>query len=211
MRRMFFNTGYISWEKKPWLVLGKGPTIDRYAEVDVSRYNVLAMNHTVTLGPCQIAHAIDLEPVEECAAAIEANARYLFMPDRPHVAMTRGPEIARHFGRVPLLNAWSKARRLVVYTKYVASARIAPPGVVPVLYFSGEAAFGILAAMGVKEVATLGVDGGAEYGRTFAALKPLTNGRQSFDPHIAAIHDILTVNRMTWTPLFQGERSAKAH
>jgi hypothetical protein len=210
LRRLANNADRIEWDKKPWLVLGKGPTIDRYGSIDVSRYNVMALNHAVALGPCQIAHAIDLEPVEQCSDWIEKNARYLFMPDRPHVKMTRGPEIEEHFARVPLLKRWSEEGRLVVYTKYVASARIAPPGVVPVLYFSGEAAFGILAAMGVKEVATLGIDGGTQYGRAFAALKPLTNGRQSFDQHIAAIYDILAVNKMTWTPLFEGEPRAKA-
>jgi len=98
----------------------------------------------------------------------------------------------------------------VTYPKYASSAKIAPPGCVPVLFFSGEAAFGVLAAMGVKEVWSLGIDGGKAYGEAFAHLRPLTNGQPSFDQHISAIYDILTVNRMTWTPLFQEEPRAQA-
>jgi hypothetical protein len=201
MRRLFYTSGNLSWEKKPWLVLGKGPTIDRYASIDVGRYNVLALNHTVTLGPCAIAHAIDMEVLDDVGEDIKRNAKYLFMPERPHVGMTQGPPIEEHLSKNKILGAMEQSGRLVTYKKYVASARIAPPGVVPVMYFSGEAAFGILAAMGILDVYSLGIDGGASYGETFSYLKPLENGRKDFDEHIAAIHDILSRNKMTWTRL----------
>lgn len=205
MRKLFFTSGNIPWDRKPWLVLGKGPTIDQYATVDTTKYNVLALNHTVTLGPCAIAHAIDLEVVKDCGSAIEKNAKFLFMPDRPHVKMSQGPAIEVHLPTTPALEYLERQGRLVTYKKYVASARIAPPNVVPVMYFSGEAAFGILGAIGAKEVYSLGIDGGATYGETFSHLKPLENGRKDFDQHIAAIQDILVRHKMTWTRLGKKE------
>lgn len=210
MRRLFNKGDAVVWPEKPWLVLGKGPSIDRYASIDVSRYNVLALNHAVSLGPCQIAHAIDLDVVRDCGPAIEEGARYLFMPERPHVRFSAGPPIAEHFASHPILRRLDSQGRLVTYPKHASSARVAMPGVVPVLYFSGEAAFGVLAAMGVKEVWSLGIDGGKGYGEAFSHLRPLTNGQPSFDPHISAIYDILSVNKMTWTPLFQEEPREQA-
>lgn len=201
MRRLFYSSAAIPWDKKPWLVLGKGPSIDRYASVDVGRYNVLALNHTVTLGPCAIVHAIDMEVLDDCGEDIKRNAKFLFMPERPHVNMTQGPPIEEHLHANRVLGAMEQSGRLVVYKKFVGSARIAPPGVVPVMYFSGEAAFGVLAGLGVSAVFSLGIDGGAQYGETFSHLKPLENGRKDFDEHIAAIHDILSRNKMTWTRL----------
>lgn len=201
MRRLFFTSGNIQWEKKPWLVLGKGPSIDRYAATDTSLYNVLALNHTVSLGPCAIAHAIDMEVLDDCGDDIKRNAKYLFMPARPHVGMTQGPMIEEQITKNQVLGVMEQSGRLVTYQKYVSSARVSPPNVVPVMYFSGEAAFGILAALGVKEVFTLGIDGGAKYGETFSYLKPLENGRRDFDEHLAAIQDILHRHKMTWTRL----------
>lgn len=201
MRRLFFSNGKFLWESRPWLVLGKGPSINRYASIDATRYNVMALNHTVTLGPCDIAHAIDLEVVHECGEDIKRNARFLFMPERPHIGMTQGPPIEEIMATNRVLAAMENEGRLVTYKKFVGSARISPPNVVPVMYFSGEAAFGILGALGVKDVFTLGIDGGASYGETFSHLKPLENGRKSFDIHIAAIQDILHRHEMTWTRL----------
>lgn len=201
MRRLFFSNGKFLWESRPWLVLGKGPSIDRYAAVDAGRYNVMALNHTVTLGPCAIAHAIDMEVVYQCGEAIKRNAQYLFMPERPHVGMTQGPPIEEILTTNRVLASLENEGRLVTYKKFVGSARIAPPNVIPVMYFSGEAAFGILGALGVNDVFTLGIDGGSSYGETFSHLKPFENGRKSFDEHIAAIQDILQRYKMTWTRL----------
>lgn len=206
MRKLFFASSAIPWDRKPWLVLGKGPSIDSYKSTDVTKYNVLALNHTVTLGPCAIAHAIDMEVLDDVGEEIKKNANYLFMPDRPHVGMRQGPMIEHHLSRNVTLGAMEQAGRLVTYRKYVSSARVAPACVVPVMYFSGEAAFGILAALGVKEVFTLGIDGGATYGETFSHLKPLENGHKDFDQHIAAIHDIMDRNKMNWTRLGEAKR-----
>ena len=136
MRKMFYSSSAIAWERRPWLVLGKGPTIDRYAVTDVSKYNVLALNHTVTMGPCEIAHAIDMEVIDDCGKAITRNAKYLFMPERPHVGMKQGQPIEDHIPRNRFLGIMENENRLVVYKKYVSAARTAPPGVIPVMYFS---------------------------------------------------------------------------
>jgi hypothetical protein len=76
--------------------------------------------------------------------------------------------------------------------------------VVPVTYFSAEAALGLLVGAGVQTVRSLGVDGGTTYAADFADLSETTrlaNTQPSFDKQFARFADILHGSKTDFAPL----------
>jgi hypothetical protein len=182
---------------RPWLLLGKGPSFDKHRGVDLTAFDTLALNHAARELPVTAAHVIDLEVLDQCGPALERNAGVLVMPWVPHA---RNESIARlvtghparlsdeHLGtlatRHPLLRRLCEQGRLLWYN--LATAPQPRPGgpVIPVRYFSAEAALNLLAVSGVRTVRSLGLDGGRAYGSAFDDLSSrtlLANGRSSFD------------------------------
>jgi hypothetical protein len=170
---------------KPWLILGKGPTFARRSDFDLSRFRLMSLNHAVREQPVDVAHIIDIDVVEACAAGIERNARVLVMPWFPHVHNAVGvrnlAELARE---LPLLAQLEQLGRLLWYDLSTSAVRYGSGPVVEATYFSAEAALNLLATAGVRSVRSLGVDGGSAYSPAFQDLRDstlLANGRTSFD------------------------------
>jgi hypothetical protein len=190
---------------RPWLILGKGPTFGRRDEFDLSQYRLLALNHVVRELPVDVAHAIDVDVVADCAQAIRQNSKWLIMPRRPHVENRPGPLLEEHFDDVPVLRELAEAGRLVWYNLSNAE----PVGDAPVIrtrYFSVEAALGILVEAGVRQVRTLGIDGGRAYSRSFADLEQktmLSNTRVSFDDQFDEIERTVRESGIDYAPLVQ--------
>lgn len=166
------------------MLLGKGPSYARAGEVDPATHYTCALNHVVRERPVTVAHAIDLDVVLECLPQIEAQARFLVVPWRPHVRYDPGPHTLPELVRAHAgLERLSRAGRLVWYN--LSSSR--PQGDEPRIearWFSAEAALNLLVACGVREVRTLGVDGGRAYAGAFADLEErtlLASGHESFD------------------------------
>jgi hypothetical protein len=169
---------------RPWLLLGKGPSFERRAEVDLGAYFTLALNDVVRELEVTVAHAIDLDVVVRCAEAIERNARFLVLPWRPHVRFDPGPKtLADLVDDLPVLARLSRAGRLIAYDLSSAPPSGASPRI-EARFFSAEAALELLAVVGAREVRSLGVDGGTAYARSFddlSARTRLANGQPSFD------------------------------
>ena len=189
---------------RPWLVLGKGPTFQRRSEFDVGAYNTLSLNHVVNEADVDVAHIMDIDVVVACTDALRTNCGYLVMPRHPHVACE--PSLRRledFFDAVPVLRELDEQGRLVWYSSSIAPV----PGAtrsIRVRFFSSEAAVGILGEMGVREVRTLGVDGGRQYGSSFRHLEDVTklvNGQPSFDLQFAELEAIRRRYDMVLTPL----------
>ena len=193
------------FDDRPWLVVGKGPSFERRAEVHFDAFHTMSLNHVVAELPVDVAHIMDLDVVVACADALRTNCRYLVMPRIPHIAQAPSRfRLEDFFDAVPVLRELDAAGRLVWY-----SAAPAPvPGAgepVPVRYFSAEAAIGILGEMGARDVRTLGIDGGTQYGGSFGHLDRVTrlvNGRPSFDAQFAEIEKIRRRYGMRLRPLF---------
>jgi hypothetical protein len=76
--------------------------------------------------------------------------------------------------------------------------------VVQVRYFSAEAALNLLTTAGVKQVRSLGIDGGADYSQDFADLKDktlLTNSRTSFNKQFEEIAKTILRTQVDYAPL----------
>jgi hypothetical protein len=167
---------------RPWLLLGKGPTFSRRHEHDLATFNTMSLNHVVLEQDVDVAHVVDFDVAQECADAIVHRSRFLLMPRRPNVLYRpthlSWDELLRH---EPALAELADRGRLVVYDRDGVGRPRGPA--VRLHYFSAEAALDVLGHMGVRQVRTLGIDGGTAYAPAFAAQDAATrlaNGQPSF-------------------------------
>jgi hypothetical protein len=187
--------------RKPWLILGKGPTFERRGEHRLGDYNLLGLNNVVGEMKVDVAHIIDIDVLERCADALAENCRYLLMPRRPHVRVKPGERLLEAFvAELPALRELDREGRLVWYNART-SAPIGASPVVRVRSFSSEAAIDILGKMGVLKIRSLGIDGGTGYAREFKGLVPLENGLPSFDAQFREIEDIVHDHAIDYDPL----------
>lgn len=203
---------------KPWLVVGKGPTFTRIGEFDLGAYNVMSLNHVVREMEVDVAHAIDIDVITACADELIENCRWLVMPRRPHSKMAPGPLLLEDYiERVPALRQLDSEGRLVWYNLVLRGSGgrewnfedseatgEGPP--ISVRYFSSEAAISVLAAMGTKQIRSIGVDGGSGYSSTFRDLENqtmLANSQPSFDLQFEEIKTIVEHNNIDYAPLVE--------
>ncbi len=199
--------------EQPWLILGKGPSFDLLATLDVGGYRLLSLNHVVRERPVDVAHVIDVDVVEACAEVLAANAGVVVMPWHPHAGQKpRATTLAEWATRVPVLGELEAAGRLLTYDlptwpdadgpkPAAAAARALPRGPV---YYSAEAALSLLALAGARRVRSLGVDGGSAYGKTFDDLEDTTrlaNRWASFDAQFAGFARTILTTGVDYAPL----------
>lgn len=181
---------------RPWLIVGKGPTAARIFEVDVAKYHVLTLNHACLLVYPTLAHFVDIEAYRDCDKKLaEMTKATVCLPWHPHV---------RHKAAKPDLGDYGiPTRRLVSYNATTAGKLPRMPGLptIRLHYFSSVAAFNILGYAGIREVHSLGVDGGTEYAEMFDAKDKLANGRQSFDKQFGEIAFAVKRHKIKWTKL----------
>jgi hypothetical protein len=170
---------------EPWLMLGKGPSFALRTQFDLTRYGTLSLNHAVREQPVDVAHVIDIDVIEACGDVLGQNARVVVMPWYPHVGNRVGDRaLDEHAREVPELRRLESQGRLLWYDLSTSPLRHGTGPVVEATYFSAEAALNLLAMAGVRQVRSLGVDGGAAYSGAFEDLRGstlLANGRASFD------------------------------
>lgn len=186
-------------DDRPWALIGKGPTFAQRRAVDWSGYQTLGLNHVAREMPLTVAHAVDFEVLDrvplDCWLACEA----VVLPWRMQVGCTTSERtLFEHSMRSPTLDALLGARKVVTYNLAPGGKPTCDPKAwgrpVGVRYFSSEAAFNLLAAAGVKRVSLCGIDGRDAYARDFADLRPLENGRKSFDEGIGELARLAALN-----------------
>jgi hypothetical protein len=185
--RNFFDFYKEQWadSKKPWLMLGKGPSFARRSQFDLTNFNLISLNHAVRELKVTVAHAADMEVLESCSDAIEANASYLVMPWIPGVAMRAGEiDLAAWLAFNPTLQKMDRENRLLWYNLSTSRWMNGSSPVVNIKYFNSEAVVNLLGHSGVKTLKMLGIDGGVNYSSEFedlAGTDRLANGQPSFD------------------------------
>lgn len=191
---------------QPWLILGKGPSFSLREQFDLEPYRLLSLNHAVRELPVHVAHIIDFDVVGPCAEALERNARVLVMPWIPHIKNDPGEHTLEELTRTSeTLKRLDEQGRLLWYNCSTAGPRIREGHpVIPVKFFSAEAAVNLLAAVGVRRIRTLGVDGGSTYSAKFSDLKDktlLANGRTSFNAQFGEIAKTIRTKNLDFGPL----------
>ena len=119
-----------SFDSKPWLLLGKGPTFSRRSEFPLSDYNLMGLNTVVTEQAVDVAHIIDIDVVQASADALRSNCRFLVMARRPHEQFRAGERrLEDYFDELPVLRELDEQGRLVWYN----AATSAPIGDSPTI------------------------------------------------------------------------------
>jgi hypothetical protein len=206
-----------SYALEPWLILGKGPSFSKRVGFDLGAYRTIGLNHVAREQSVLLAHAIDLDVVLTHGDAIAQNAQFLVMPWFPHVRVRpfRWSERVRFYPsdydlgqwceHVPALRALQRDQRLLWYN-LGTSTRAPRPGcaVVHPYGFSSTAALNLLATAGVRDVRSLGVDGGRQYSGDFADLAAknlLAAGQSSYDKQFEGIADTIWRGAVCFVPL----------
>jgi hypothetical protein len=195
-----------TFDPKPWLILGKGPSFSRRDEFPLADYNLLGLNDVVSEQKVDLAHIIDIDVVAKCADALRENCRYLVIARRPHVDFKPSERLLEdYFSEHPVLEELDKDGRLVWYNA-ATSPPVGNSRTIGVTFFSSEAALNILGELGVKQVRTLGIDGGTQYSREFEGMPALQNSLPSFDAQFRELEDIAEHWGMDYDPLLEPMR-----
>lgn len=189
----------------PWLMLGKGPSFkDRHA-FDLTRFHLLSLNHAVRDQPVRVAHAIDYDVIDACADAIQRNAAMLVMPWRPHVEFAPGANSLEELAQQnPTLQRLNEQGRLLWYNLSSTREQRENSPVVEAEFFSAEAGLNLLALSGIRQVRSLGVDGGSNYSAEFDDLKDktlLACGHKSFDKQFRGFARTISTTGVDYAPL----------
>ena len=162
--------------EQPWLIFGKGPSFEKRQQYDLRSYHLLGLNHVIREQRCEVAHMIDLDVVDKLGSELATAAAFVVMPWMPHVGNAPGKKtLAQLVKEHVILGQLDRAGQLLWYNLATAWEAVAGSPVVPVQYFSAEAAIALLATAGVREIRSLGIDGGASYAKNFSDL----NGSES--------------------------------
>jgi len=181
----WFRTNTVS--DKPWLILGKGPSFKKIKNIDVSKFYTIALNHAARNMKCDAVLLMDLDVLDIAGTEMEQNAQFFFLPWHPHVDFAPAIEtLAELIGRYPILQKLDREQRLVVF--HAETARTLPSidnePITSIKFSSAEAALNLLADNGIRNIRTLGVDGGNTYSSAFSDLESVTllkNGQPTFN------------------------------
>jgi len=204
--RHFFDWYYEQRQpEQPWLILGKGPSFDRRQDYSLGDFKLLSLNHAVRELPVTAAHVIDIDVLDACPEAFKKNAGILVMPWYPHVRNSVGDKTLEQWAAdIPLLKSLNAQGRLCWYDLRTSKRRHGDRPVIQATWFSAEAALSLLALAGARTVRSLGVDGGASYGKAFDDLKGVTllaNSHASFDRQFDSIAQIILKTGVDFAPL----------
>lgn len=203
MIRDFFKE--YKYNGRPALVLGKGPSYRNPSQEELSNHLVVSLNHTVRETPVDIAHIIDLDVIEKCGDLIYKNAKILLVPYYPHMGWRPNPHITLEelSQKQSTLKKMREEGRLYGYNLSTASQMFNKvwndSPIVWADYFSAEAVTCLLGKLGVKQIRTLGVDGGKGQADSFKDLQNInTNG---YDAEWKGIRKSIRKYNLDYAPL----------
>ena len=176
---------------KPFLMMGKGPSLELHSKIDRTKYISLGLNHVPQKHKVDVGHAIDYEVIKEAGPDLVKNAEYLLMPWYPNLGFRPHTKNLDELCKEdPVLNRFKKGNRLLTYNR--AGTPPCPLGGRPInlIYFSGDSVFQLLSLLGQPVVYSIGIDGGKEYNADFKRLTPLENGRETFDDQFKVINHV---------------------
>ncbi len=190
---------------KPWLVLGKGPSFSRIHDQDLSQYYTFCLNETINkVERCNIGHVVDLEVLPRIEKWHCKGPRNFLIPYYPHLqCKVTNKCLPNWIDKYFYLKQMDYEDRLTVYNLSTYKGNFTHPAApfITAKYFSVEAAFRILGNFGIRQIYTLGIDGGNTYAKEFSNLKPLTNGQPNFDRQFAELQKIVHAHKMAWVQL----------
>lgn len=183
---------------KPWIILGKGSSFDNWLHMgDKTKFNVLTVNEVCTKAHSNIAFFLDVEPMNRSVRQMENANSVIFAPVRPHKEH-KPVDKAAGYMFLCLLNNWFDTYSFDLARpqgddlwgdrtpNFCESMEYEGEFALKSISNTFEAAFHMLCLSGVKEIYSLGIDGGFEYHPLFQTKeKP-----QSFNPNLTQFETV---------------------
>jgi hypothetical protein len=192
---IFLFDDWIIQNKKPPLIIGKGPTYDLISKICSNKYLTIGLNHTISKQKVDIGHAIDIEVVEDLKEQILENCKYFLMPWYPNKNFEVGDKNLDELSQTNKTLATLKEQaRLLTYNRKNGKTpcRLGGASILPI-FFSGDTVFQLLSVLGQKTIYSIGLDGGCSYSKEYNKYVPLENSRKSFDEQFSAINKIMEI------------------
>ena len=182
---------------KPWLVIGKGPSFKKVWDLDLNNYYVFGLNHVCNIINCDIGHCIDLEVLNR---EFIDHSKTILLPWHPHCNFK---VVKEDLNQISTKHEFLRNLDNLYYyncSTYKGNHPLEKE-IIKVKYFSGEVPFYLLGLCGVREIHSIGIDGGTKYSSYFHCMQALTNGRKSFDESITMIKRSCIKFGINWVKL----------
>lgn len=194
-------------KEKPFLILGKGPTLERVHE-DLSildEYTVISLNHAgiPIIDKVDYVHFIDMDVPYAFKDKIKEVKKWI-CPWHPHMNFKPSHILPRFqvSGTKKSIFYWYNHSKVVEQHDRNKHNDPRLP-IIKVHYFSAEAVFQLLYHHDIKKITTAGIDGGSGYHESMLelGLKPLTNGQDSFNRGFLQCQKICQQLNIEWMTL----------
>jgi hypothetical protein len=197
------------YKNQKWLIIGKGPSFDLIKNINLSEYKTIGLNHIVKEQKVDLCHLIDFDVFEKCEKEIYENAKCLVLPINPHFYnKPRNLTLVDLIKQNKTLKKLNKEGRLFWYNHLKKNRLLTIKNIKRVLYkdidvkyFSAEAALSILAQNNIKDVYSVGIDGGSSYSNNFSTETLLANGRSSFDAQFEEMVKTIKNYHVVYSPI----------
>lgn len=198
-------TSYLP-DGRPWLICGKGPSFNSQLlkEKGGASYNILTLNETIRETDAEFAHIIDCDVIGRVSDDIYKRSKYLVMPYFPHFKCRPNPELSIErvieLNFYPVIGKMAEEGRLLCYNLSTIRAVRPNSPVIRANHYSAEAAVHLLAELGMRDIRTLGVDGGHAQSSTFNDLDN-TNLEKGYDLQWKNIRRCIRKYRLNYGPI----------
>lgn len=198
------------FKDKPWLIVGKGPSFSEINNLNLADFYTFGLNHVVKkVENLDITHLIDFDVFEACEEEIYKKAKYLCMPINPHFGNKPSEVTIKDLVlKNATLKKLSDEGRLFWYNHLKKDRFLSDNNRerlkfqdVEVKYFSAEVPFYLLGMFGIKELYSVGIDGGCAYNQNFCSETLLANGRTSFDAQFDEIINSIEKFDLVYSPI----------
>ena len=187
-----------NFHKKPWLVLGKGPSVDKVESVELRKYNVWSINQTLRLIPrADVWACSDYECFTDIPTGM-IYSQFFYMQSTPR--WRNKPDsgnIHTFINHNYSLKALEKMD-MVFSLDFNGEERLFPEESFT-MDISGAMAFQILGRLGVKEIHSLGLDGGEGRSEQFNESHKIDGN--SYDLHFERVRHWVNFYNINWVRL----------
>ena len=198
------------YKKKPWLIVGKGPSFDQIGIVKIDDFNIFSLNSSISSIPnSDIAHIIDFEVYKELENQLYKKSSYVLLPINPHFknkpSRVTIPDL---INENKILKKLSKEGRLLWYNHLPKGKFLRKNNIRKIFYkkhsvkhFSAESAFSILGSYNIKKIYSVGVDGGDQYSSCFEKKNKLSNDQLTYNKQFNNIARSIIKYQITYVPI----------
>ena len=191
-----------------WLILGKGPSLNKINQYNLENFKIVSLNDSLIVNKhITLGHFIDLDAFKRSSKEVALRKDiYILMPWYPHVDSRPGVNnLIDLIKKNSILMQLSNEKRLLWYDLMTSQIRTGKFPSINAVYFSAEAIFDIFRKVGIRDVKSLGIDGGTGYSDLVQNVKKeshLVNKQQTFSKQFSKLAEIIFQSGIKHTQLY---------